>query len=206
MAAAQALREPAADARAVPAAAASADPDDLSELRKTHPAASNSDSPATGEPRRTTGSGLPIDGGWTGAASMQYFALNGDELRVIAQGLLADLSQRLTNDLRFSMALTYPRIAVRVVLEVEAFANDDQSFAIEKILPTASDPATKTPREIARLVADEVCFVLIAERTEVDQDGQSITPPDQLRDEFALDRPRKQQIGTGINKQFVDVR
>lgn len=190
----------------IDAAAAAAE---LAEIQKTHPAASNSDSPSRGMPRRDPRAGLNVTGGWGDAnAGSQYFALSGDDLRTIAQQMLLDLHDRLDNDLRFSIALVYPRVSVRATLHIHGYAGGPQSFEIERVRPAdvAGPGGSPAPESVAAALADEVVFTLIAERREVDDAGDSIAAPDQLRNEFGIQRPGKHVVsGAGNSKRMADI-
>jgi hypothetical protein len=189
---------------------AAADPgavDPFAPVDLTHfPAASNSDSPSRGQPRIPVAAGKAITGGFGDQAALEYFALTGKELLYLVQTLMDDLNARLVNDLRFSEALTYPQVSARVVVEVTGFGRDD-GFLIDKVLPAAHEARTKTPTAIAREQADEICFVVLAERRETDVDGQPVEAPDAIRQALELPRPGKRQVrGPGGVTQWVDVR
>lgn len=198
--------EPPLTSDEIDAAAAAAE---LAVLQLTHPAASNTDSPSRGMPRRDPRAGLNVTGGWGDAnAGAQYFALSGDDLRTIAQQMLLEIHDRIANDLRFSIALVYPRVSVRASLHIHGFAGGPQSFEIERIRPAdvAGPGGSPAPEAIAQALADEVVFTLIAERREVDDAGDSVAAPDQLRDEFGMERPGKRVVGgTGTNKRMADI-
>lgn len=172
------------------------------------PAASNTDSPARGVPRDTgvpMRAGKEITGGFGDEGALSYFALNGRELRVLVEQLMDEVHARLQNDLRFNEALVYPQVSARVVIEIAGYVRDND-FIIDKFLPTTHEARTHTPVEIARTVADEICFVVLAERRETDDEGQSLIPPDALRDELGLVKPRKRMITTGPGQtSMVDV-
>lgn len=172
--------------------------EDLSHL----PAASNSDSPSRGIPKPILDPGKQITGGF-GIGSPQYFPLDGQELRVLVEELLMKVHQRIQNDLRFSIALVYPRVAARVVVEIEGFEQHDAStFQI----PAVMKPHDKTAIAAARELANEVAFVVVEEAREVDQSGESVRAPDQLRQDLGLRVPRKQQVQTGLGGlQLADV-
>lgn len=182
---------------------------ELAEIQKTHPAASNTDSPSRGMPRRDPRAGLDIKGGWGDAnAGAQYFALSGDDLKTIAQQMLLELHDRIDNDLRFSIALVYPRVSVRATLHIHGFAGGPQSFEIERVRPAdvAGPGGSPSPESVAAALADEVVFTLIAERREVDDEGDSVAAPDQLRNEFGIQRPGKHVVsGAGNNKRMADI-
>lgn len=165
-------------------------PIDLSHM----PAASNSDSPTRGIPRNLpTDPGKAITGGFGDAAALQYYALDGGELKTLVEQLMDDVHARLQNDLRFNEAITYPQVTARVVIEIAGFATDS-AFTVEKILPSTHPARATNPLEFARSVADEVCFVVVAEMRETDDQGQSVTPPDAVRQELGLPRPQKHWV------------
>lgn len=172
------------------------------------PAASSTDSPTRGVPRDTgvpMRAGKEITGGFGDEGALSYFALNGAELRVLVEQLMDEVHARIQNDLRFNEALVYPQVSARVVIEITGYVRDND-FVIDKFLPTTHEARTKTPVEIAKQVADEICFVVLAERRETDDEGQSIAPPDAIRDELGLAKPRKRMITTGLGQtQMVDV-
>jgi hypothetical protein len=173
--------------------------------RARMPAASDSDSPAAGVLRGHIPAGKEITGGFTDGSGLQYFPLNGQELFTLVESLMDQIHARCKNDLRFNEALCYPQVTARVLIEVQGFVHDSD-FTIQQVLPTTHDAVRRTPIEVARLVADEVCFVLIEEQRETDDTGQSATPPDQIREGLGLQRPRKRRITSGRgDKQFVDV-
>jgi len=130
------------------------------------------------------------------------------------------IDAQITNDLRFSMAICYPRVTARVIVEIEAYNADatrvsgirgatravdgdgsyDPSFSITKI--AAHD---KTPLAIARECANEVCFVVRADKVEMTATGESISPPNAIRAELGLVIPRKQAIVTPQGRLIVDL-
>lgn len=176
-----------------------------------YPAGSDTEDPSRGQVRQPIVRGKEITGGFADQAAMQYFALDGRELGVLVTDMLQSIANRIENDLRFNEAITYPRVGVRCWVEVSGFA-EDQGFTVDKIVPdglaamAAGDPAIHaTAIEIAREVADEVVFVLVAEKREVDANGDPVDPPDKIRQELGLARPRKQMIrGPGNSSQMVD--
>jgi hypothetical protein len=164
------------------------------------PAGSNSDSPSRGIPRVIDDVGKRITGGFGDADEAQYFPLDGGEALKVVWVCMDDVAQRIKNDLRFHPAITYPRIAVRCQVIVEGFP-EDQSFMVERV-KVAND---RTPVELAEALADEVIFVVKAERREVDKFGQSVTPPNAMRQEIGAVVPRKHAVGSGNNRQIVDL-
>ena len=178
------------------------DPIDLARM----PAASDTDSPARGVPRGTpTRPGKEITGGFSSPAEMQYFALDGRELKALVETLMDELHARIQDDLRFNEALVYPRVAVKVAVTVTGYMQDN-GFLVERVLPPTAPAASATPLDIAEQVADEVVFVMMATRRETDDQGESVTPPDAIRVELGLDRPYKRRVvGPTGQARFVDV-
>lgn len=162
------------------------------------PAASNSDSPSRGLPSSSLDPGKQITGGFGQPTTGMYFPLDGSELRALVFKLMDELADQISSDLRFSMALTYPRVAARVVVEVSAYP--DGSFEIPKVMI----PVDRLPEEIARRLHDHVCFCVIAERTEMAADGGSLNPPDKVRDDLQLSKPQKQIVDTPGGRMIVD--
>ena len=187
---------PVAEPVIAPAAAVPADP---ARPSVHQPAFSNTDSPSRGVPRPIDDPGKRITGGFGDLGEAQYFPLDGTELRELVYALMDQVHRRLADDLRFSIAVTYPRVAARVVVEVQAFGND-QSFQVPCVMP----PHTHTPLDIAREYGDEIVFVVVAERREMTDEGESITPPNQTRSELGLEIPRKRMIQAGAAKIMVD--
>ncbi len=178
----------------------------LDELRAIQPAASDDDSPATGQVRIEPRAGLDITSGFSDGAGLQYFALDGSELFAVVETLMDQLHARAKDDLRFNPGLCYPRVQVKVAIEVTGFlAESGSSFTIEKrTLP--DDPIARTnPLEFCRKIADEIAFVVIEQAQETDDQGESITPPDGFRDALGIEKPRKHAIGEGRGRVFVDV-
>lgn len=164
------------------------------------PAASNSDSPARGVPRPIDDPGKAITGGFGDVGEAQYFPLDGTELRSLVLILMDELVQRLENDLRFSVAVTYPRVTARIEVHVEGIA-EDQGF----VIPMTAPPHEKTPVEVARQYGREVVFILTADRREMTPEGESVTPPNKMRLEMGLTVPRKQRIEVPGGFTMVDV-
>ena len=164
------------------------------------PAASSTDSPSRGIPRPIDDPGKKITGGFGVAADAQYFPLDGAELLNVVWLLMDELAQRLPNDLRFSMAVTYPRAAVRVQVVVEGYP-EEAGFQITRLAP----PHEKTPVEIAAQHADECVFVVKAERREFTAEGDISSPPNAMRAETGQVIPRKQWVGEGAARQMADV-
>lgn len=163
------------------------------------PAESDTDSPSRGQPRAILDQGKQITGGFGDVGEGQYFPLDGSELRELANGLLSQIHERLKDDLRFTMAVTYPRAKVRVELTVEAYG-----MANPMIIPAVAKPHDKTPIEIARQRSDEIVFVVAAERAEMSPDGESLHPPNETRRDLGLEVPYKRPIGMGVGRIMVD--
>jgi len=163
-------------------------------------AGSNSDSPSRGVPAPIPDPGKKITGGFGDVGEAQYFALDGIETRRVVESLLAELQKRIVDDLRFSIAATYPRVNIRVAIEVSCFGNDS-SFQIVKHFTKE-----KTPIDVARRHADECCFVIQAEHVEMTEDGESVTPPDKARVALGMAVPRKQAVQTPAGRMIVDLK
>lgn len=174
-------------------------PDPLLAVDYKRPAESDTDSPSRGIPRPVADPGKQITGGFGSLGEAQYFALDGTELRAVVEKIAAELIQRLQTDLRFSIAITYPRVSAKLQLVISGYA-EDAGFTVEAV---ASDE--RTPVEVAKERADQVVFVLEEFRREFDDAGQPENPPDRMRDELGLQKPRKQFIGNGPSRMMVDV-
>lgn len=174
--------------------------DGLSPVLPHMKAASDTDSPSRGVPRAVDDPGKRITGGFGDPAEAQYFPLDGSELRELVYSLMDQIHARLQDDLRFTLAVTYPRVSARVEVIIEGWPVD-QGFTIPAVMP----PHDKTPVEIARERADEIVFVVRAARVEMTQDGESVTPPNAVRQELGLTVPRKQAIQTPTGRQLVDL-
>lgn len=164
------------------------------------PAASNTDSPSRGIPTITPEK--RITGGFGDTGEAQYYPLDGSELRALVNALMDSIHARMEDDLRFNMAVTYPRCTARVVVEVEAYGND-QTMTVEKVMVPAHE---RTPIEVARLYGDQIVFCVTAERAEMTEDGRSLAPPNQTREELQLPIPRKTAVDTPGGRMIVDVR
>lgn len=162
------------------------------------PAESDTDSPSRGIPRQILDPGKQITGGFGNLGEQQYFPMDGSELKVLVQKLLQDVRDRIENDLRFSIALTYPRVSARVIVEIDGY-NMDKGFTVERI---GADE--RTAIEVAKANADKVCFVVQEFRREFDEQNEPENPPDRMRDELGLDKPRKQYIQSGAARILVD--
>lgn len=164
------------------------------------PAASNTDSPSRGIPRAIADPGKVITGGFGVQADAQYFPLDGSELLSLVYTLMDELAERLRNDLRFGMAICYPRVSARVQVVIEGYTVD-QPITIERVMPSHE----KTPIEIAAARADDICFIVKAQRREFDDQGQSETPPNAMRDQIGAVIPRKQAFGEGPQRVIADI-
>ena len=170
------------------------------------PAASNTDSPSRGMPGsavRPAGArdALVISGGFGVQDEGQYYPLNGDELKALVNGLLDTLHARMENDLRFSLALCYPRVSATLRLEVTGEVQD-QAFQIQTVDLTPEEK--KTPLEVAKRHGDSVVFCLVERRREFDEHDQVETPPDAMRDELQIPKPHKQLVQMGQGQVLVD--
>jgi hypothetical protein len=164
------------------------------------PAASDTDSPSRGIPKAIADPGKHITGGFGDAGQAQYYPLDGIELRELVYSLMDQIHARLADDLRFSMAICYPRVSARVEVIIDGYPVD-----VGFVIPQVMKPYEKTPLEVARSYGDEVVFVVKAERVEMTADGESVTPPNLMRQELGLRVPRKQAIDTPTGRQLVDV-
>jgi hypothetical protein len=178
-----------------PAIAAAAE---LAELRKTRPAASNSDSPARGIPKPVADPGKQVTGGFGDVGEAEYFPLDGLELKAVVESLMDAVHARIQDDLRFSIAITYARVTARVVVEIEAHASDTSFQIVKKF------DHLKTPLEVARAHGDEIVFAVSADHAEMLPDGTSVHPPNATRMALGLEVPRKQIVpGPGGTQRFI---
>lgn len=181
--------------------AAQPEPEFFDQPVKSHqPAASETESPSRGMPREVADQGKQITGGFGDVGELQYFPLDGMELRELVATLLAEVAERMMDDLRFSIAVTYPRVTARVEVHIEGFA-EDQGFMIRKVMPAHE----KTPIEVAQRFGDEVVFIVKAERREMTPEGESVTPPNKMRQEMGLAIPHKRSVETPSGRVMVDV-
>lgn len=177
------------------------------------PAASTSESPSRGilpdlTPKMAGDKWDGISkGGFSDVGDAQYFPLTGEELRELVVELCNQIVNQIRNDLRFSMALVYPRVRAIVEVRIEGAAEDkDGEFAIQKIKSPKAGEKGGTAWDIARMHADRVCFVMQALKQEFSDDGESEAPPDQIRSELGLSIPRKQRHQQpGGREIFVDI-
>lgn len=171
--------------------------------RARMPAASNTDSPARGLPKPVAPD-KAITGGFADTLDAQYFPLSGDELGVLITAQLEFLKDLIKSDLRFSLALTYPRVRAKISIEIEGDV-EDAGFRIPRLVVPADGAPGSTPIAIARAHADEICFVVQTLRQEFDATNESDMPPDAIRDELGLAKPGKRMIIAGGRRVFVDV-
>ena len=162
-------------------------------------AASNTDSPSRGIPPAILDPGKRITGGFGEPSEGQYFPLDGAELRAVVEHLLAELHTRIQDDLRFSIALTYPRVRVHVDIVVEAYATDG-GFTVSK----HAAPHERTPLDVAAQHGEEVAFIVRARRQEFDEENQPADAPNAMREEAGLVIPRKQRIESAAGIIFAD--
>lgn len=179
----------------------STDPDFFDQPERSYqPAASASESPSRGMPREVADPGKQITGGFGDVGELQYFPLDGTELAALIANLMAEAAEQIRDDLRFSMAITYPRVTATVEIKVQGYA-EDQGFSIRKVMV----PHERTPLEVAQRLSDEVVFVVSAQRREMTAEGESVTPPNKMRQELGLAIPRKQSVETPSGRMMVDV-
>lgn len=178
----------------------------LAPIQPHQKAASDTDSPSRGIPQPITDPGKIITGGFGELTDGQYHPLNGTELKALVEAMLDDVHQRIQDDLRFSMALTYPRVRARVSIVVEGIAAAD-GFAIDKVIPEpgAGRPGS-TPLAVAATLGDQIVFVVTSRREEFNAAGESISPPNALREELGIEVPRKQRVETPTGYALVDRR
>ena len=157
---------------------------------------SDPESPARGRPTPPSDPGKAIIGGFGDPATF-YVPLDGREVRDLVLLKMDDLIKAMENDLRFSLHLTYPRAKVTVTVTVEGHADPQHDIRLEKTIE-----AGKMPVEVARGLADEVVFVLVAGHVE---DGESVTAPNAVRQQIGAEIPAKQRMQVGASAQIVDV-
>ena len=162
-------------------------------------AGSNTDSPSRGIPTRVGDPGKQVTGGFGPAVGLIYEPLNGSELRDKVTAMLLKVIEDMKNDLRFSMALTYPRIKVSAEIRFTGFADVHHDFEV----PCVGFEMHENPIEVAREVATEVCFVVRAGHAE---DGTSATAPNAVRGDLGLPIPAKQPIEVPGGVTWADFR
>lgn len=174
---------------------ATADPID----RSHQPAASNTDSPSRGIPKPIDDPGKRITGGFGDLGEAQYYALDGLELKELAKHLLGKLLQQIENDLHFSMAITYPRVEIKVSVGVSGYAKEG---AFELFKGSSYDKTTV--ENAVKAGAEPIAFELSEGRAEFDAAGEPTDAPDRIRDELGLEKPHKQVVQMGSNRSIVD--
>lgn len=180
-------------AAVAPLAGASAPEPDFEPILPHMKAGSNTDSPARGIPTATADPNKKITGGFgvPGEGPADYFPLDGTELRAVVEQLLDEVYARIQDDLRFSIACTYPRVSARVEVIIEAYGMDKPI-----VIPRVARAHDKTVLQTARAHAEEIVFVVAQQRTEMTEAGESVTPPNQMRQDVGLEIPRKHRIET----------
>lgn len=167
---------------------------------------SNTDSPSRGQPRPITDPGKVITGGFGPGGAAQYYALTGEELRVLVRRLIGDMDRQLENDLRFSVALCYPRVRAKIQIIVEAAVQaNDQSYVIERRLVEEKTPEAVLQSAEMAAQHEQVVFMVVSQAGEVTADGTVEVGPDQLRDELGLPKPGKRLVQTGAHTDMVDI-
>ncbi len=161
------------------------------------PAASNSDSPSRGIPRPQAPD-KTITGGW-GALQDSYEPLNGDEVRSMALVLMDDMVKVLQNDLRFTLSTTYPRVEIELELKVNCY-DAERPTTIRRVQPATGS----APLDVAKKLADQVVFVIIERRREFNEQDESETPANAMREEIGSEPPRKQYVEVPGGKILVD--
>lgn len=183
------------------------------EDRLRMPAASETDSPSKGilkelipQQRGDKWDGISR-GGFSDVGEAQYYPLTGEELAEVVRGLFDSIAAQMQNDLRFSIALTYPSARITVRVEVEGSVEEnDHAFSIERVQIPKDAEKGSTPLAIARQLGDQVVFVITGLRQEFTQDGQVEAPPDQMRLDAGLPRPQKTMLYSGDGRQMsVDI-
>jgi hypothetical protein len=154
-------------------------------------------------PSFPTDPGKQITGGFGDQLDAQYFPLTGAELAAVARDLCAKLDRRLADDLRFSIAAVYPRVAVRLDLTITGYASEP--FAIPVVYASAPNTPGSSPLDVARHFGTEIVFVLREDHVEMTDDGVSVTPPNAARAALGLLVPRKQRIKSGLGYDIIDL-
>lgn len=162
------------------------------------PAASNTDSPSRGMPKPVADAGKQITGGW-GALQESYEPLTGAEVRDMALVLMDEITKILQNDLRFTLASTYPRVEIAVELKVNCYEMN-QPISVRRVRPAQGS----MPLDVARKLADEVVFVIVNKRQEFNEKDESETPANAMRLEIGSEAPRKQYVEVPGGRLLVD--
>ncbi len=161
-----------------------------------------SDDPVTSGPTRGIPTPQPVGkeitggfgvGGGMGAG--QYFALNGLEVQEAIAALQGHLAKQVREDLRFSIALTYPRVSLKLKLEVVTYPVD-HSFDLEH--KHEFEGATE---EEAASMAEREAFTIEASVSDSED-----SPPNLIREELDLEIPQRQLVpGTTMRSpMFAD--
>ncbi len=170
-----------------------------SRARTAQPAASNTDSPSRGVPNAVADPGKRITGGFGESMDQQYFPLDGNELREVILGLMDKLVAQLQNDLRFSMAMVYPRVSATVSVNVVGYTHETD-FTI----PKRAEHLRTSPEVCEAVGAVPVEITLENNIAEFSEDGQSLTPPNTMRRELGLQVPKKQRVAIPTGYAVVD--
>jgi hypothetical protein len=177
------------------------------DIKARAPAASDTDSPTRGVPGTAPVPAgrkrppLAVTGGFGDTGGGQYFPLNGDELKTLIEALMDEVYARMQNDLRFSIAICYPRVTAKVQIVVSGeFDAEHLQFPIEKVFVH-----DQTPIEVAEGLGDSFVFCVTAQRREFGEQNEVETPPDAMREELGLPRPRKQAVQGPTGRQTVDI-
>lgn len=167
--------------------------------RSHQPAASDTDTPSRGIPRPIDDPGKRITGGFGDLGEAQYYALDGMELKELVKHLMGKLLGQVENDLHFSMAITYPRVEVKVCVQVSGYAKEG---AFELFKGGSHDKTTV--ENAVKAGAQPIALELAETRAEFDANGEPIDAPDRIRDELGLEKPHKQVVQMGVNRSIVD--
>ena len=140
-------------------------------------------SPSRGKPQPIADPGKKITGGWgLAGGEAAYFALAGDELATVVRELMVKVSEAMDRDLRFSLAVTYPQVRVRVTVTVDGAESGAQVNDI-------------------RFDLQEARLFTLEEQAQDDQE----TPADYHRDQVGLTRPQKHAVQSGAGRLVVDI-
>ena len=206
----------------------------------TQPAASNSDSPSRGMPGTAYSphrakDPLAVEGGF-GIGSGEYFALDGQEMKVCLQQLLDEVLSQAENDARVVglSGATGATLALRAILLADT---EDQTVTLENAganpdgdlvaaITTLCDAFHRDLQTDLRMglawtypsygviLTLTVCayaghegFTIQKHRREFDETGEPETPPDALREELGLPIPGRQVVIQGnLGPMSSDVR
>jgi hypothetical protein len=168
------------------------------------PAASDTDTPSRGQPKAIADPGKQITGGFGDLGLAQYYPLDGSEARILICDMLDKLKIQLQNDLRFGMAVTYARLQAMITIDMRAWAQEP--VVIEKVLQPVGAAAGATPVDVAESAGFVEQSIVLTETTvEMTDEGESVLPPNAIREGLGMAVPRKQIVATPGGKQFVDV-